>query len=487
MVLAALLGVSAGRFVVEPDSTPFLADFDGSPAEVLKAPIERARRALNSISAGALVGVTRVEIAEPVIAGYLACTPEPARGLLQKIMAGASPRDLITSGAVAPRLLEAVLSDSARRGAIRDVERTGSEPPPPRGSSPTVTEAHAPGASSPSPPREIPSPPAAVNPAETSAQDAGWFSFQLDTGAPAAVAVASPQVPATVPSSPALPAQVVTPMPIVLGLPLQPVLLAPRPDDNGKTRPFSSEMTPAVDRVSDTITEGVFNDSGTLQGLGLPEVGAAAQPMPAPTPEVASPPKSPAPATVSSPVPPPTSPSALPASSTGPPRPAVAIPPAPPERAETPDALASALTQESAEPPPARPLGATQVMATVSLPSSPAVITAASPRESGAAPEGREGAPRSTLTSQAEIKAGDAVAARMSKSGLRSRTVEVVQVPIVKPTRPKAQPNPNSWSGWLVPALLAFAVAYGLVTHFKSELVRLFASPAPSSAPASPR
>ncbi len=89
MVLAALLGVSAGRFVVEPDVTPFRADFDGSPSEILKAPIERARRALSAISAEALVAVTRVQISGSVIDGYLACTPEPARGLLQKVMAGA--------------------------------------------------------------------------------------------------------------------------------------------------------------------------------------------------------------------------------------------------------------------------------------------------------------------------------------------------------------------------------------------------------------
>ncbi len=49
-VLAALLGVSAGRFTVEPDATPCRVDFEGTAAQILKAPIERARAALNSIS-----------------------------------------------------------------------------------------------------------------------------------------------------------------------------------------------------------------------------------------------------------------------------------------------------------------------------------------------------------------------------------------------------------------------------------------------------
>ncbi len=140
-VLAALLGVSAGRFVIEPDASACRADFDGTPAEILKGPVERARKSLNSISAGALVGVTRVQIAAPMIEGYLGCTPEPARGLLQKVIAGASPRELITSGSVAPRLLEAVLSDAARRGAIIGIERVGDEPLPLRGSLPPLAAA----------------------------------------------------------------------------------------------------------------------------------------------------------------------------------------------------------------------------------------------------------------------------------------------------------------------------------------------------------
>ena len=271
-MLAALLGVSAGRFVVEPDITPFRGDFEGLPAEILKPPIERARRALSAISAGALVGVTRVQIAPLAIEGYLACTPEPARGLLQKIVAGASPRDLITSGSVAPRLLEAVLSDAARRGAIKDVERTGSEPSPPR-----AARCHPSSRSAletsiiPSPVREIRagSPPATSKPPETSEEDAGWFSFQLDTGAPAAVAE-----------------RAVARAGLALGGRTFETgercrrAAEPQPapvEGHGKALPFSAEVTPSVDRLWDTITEGVFNDPGTLQGVGeLPEVAVAA-------------------------------------------------------------------------------------------------------------------------------------------------------------------------------------------------------------------
>ncbi|HKO53894.1 MAG TPA: response regulator, partial [Polyangiaceae bacterium] len=196
-VLAALLGVSAGRFVVEPDATPCRVDFQGTAAQILKAPIESARAALNSLSAGALVGVTRVEIATNIIEGYLPCTPEPARGLLEKMIAGASPRELITSGSVAPGLLEAVLSDIARRGAITSIERVGEEPAPLRGSTPPSPRPPSPlalTASLPAPTAslpELPSLPALTSPSlpapklaptpslapkadDVNAEDAGW-------------------------------------------------------------------------------------------------------------------------------------------------------------------------------------------------------------------------------------------------------------------------------------------------------------------------
>jgi DNA-binding response OmpR family regulator len=452
VVLAALLGVSAGRFVVERDITPFRGDFEGLPAEILKAPIERARRALASISAGALVGVTRVQIAPLAIEGYLACTPEPARGLLQKIMAGASPRDLITSGSVAPRLLEAVLSDAARRGAIVDIERTGSEPSPLRGSLPPPSEERARDSIIPSPVREITGSPA-TKPPETSEQDAGWFSFQLDTGAPAAVAQSQP-VAALEPEAKLL---------------AQPVKV----EEQAKRLPFSAEVTPSVDRLWDTITAGAFNDPGTLQGVGeLPEVAVAAAPPPTPTPN-------PAPRTL-------VGLSAVPTAKV--PRPGVA-----PKIEETPedlDALESALTDSSPLPAPARSVGATQVMAAVALPLVSA-DAAEAPRSDDASDasvvsEARPASPHSTLPSQEEMKTAAAVAADAAKSEPHPRSVRVVQVPPAKPA-PAAKPSANSWSGWLVPALLAFAVAYALATHFKADLVGFFASPALSPPPASSR
>ncbi|MET0791971.1 MAG: response regulator, partial [Polyangiaceae bacterium] len=377
-VLAALLGVSAGRFTVERDGTSCRTDFEGTAAQILKAPIDRARHALNSISAGALVGVTRVHVARPTIEGYLACTPEPARALLEKIIAGASPRELITSGDVAPRLLEAVLSDVARRGAISKIEREGSEPSPPRGSGPPVAlpvpEPASPAVAevaAPVPPPTFQAQPAPVVAAkvsltpspraaapDVSAEDAGWFSLQVDSSAaPAAVE----PVPAPVPVLAPAPAPVRAPTPA---------------EPKSSALPFSSEVTPSVDRLWEKITEGVFSAPGTLQGVGLPAV--------APAP---SQPPSAAPAAPALPEPVMSAPSSA--------APAVALPAAPPSvprphRPSSPDeldALANALTEESPSPSPvlaAEAPNTTQVMATVSPPVTepvepPPPLTAAEP------------------------------------------------------------------------------------------------------------
>jgi DNA-binding response OmpR family regulator len=117
-VLAALLGVSAGRFVIAPSNFTVRADISGSLSEVLKEPIRRARAAQRALRSETLMRVDKIEIDRDALAGYLPVTPEPAVQLLERLAAGEAPRDLILSGEVAPRLLESVLSDVIRRGAV---------------------------------------------------------------------------------------------------------------------------------------------------------------------------------------------------------------------------------------------------------------------------------------------------------------------------------------------------------------------------------
>jgi DNA-binding response OmpR family regulator len=224
-VLSMLLGVSAGRFVVEPDDSPCRAELSGSLYEQLAGPVARARAAQRALSAGALASVTRVAFDSARVGGYLECTPEPAQSLLRELITGASPRDLLTTGRAPARLLEAVLSDFARRGGILIVETAGgiedisqtrippaAEPnlarlsipqtqaqpelqpapaaapasePVPAVATAIVDEAElAPPVSQRKPPAIYSQPPDA----ELESADAGWFTFQIDSNKPPEVA-----------------------------------------------------------------------------------------------------------------------------------------------------------------------------------------------------------------------------------------------------------------------------------------------------------
>ncbi|HYP75514.1 MAG TPA: response regulator [Polyangiaceae bacterium] len=439
-VLAALLGVSAGRFTVEPDSTPCRVDFEGSAAQVLKAPIERARAALSWISAGSLIGVTRVRVATETIQGYLGCTPEPARGLLDKLIAGASPRELIANGAVAPRLLEAVLSDLARRGALLEVDRIDQPaalPPPEEPARETAVFVSLP------PPPSLPMPPlvvASLQGARTSltpslapkvddvtAEDAGWFSLQLESSRPPPPALSEPPAPAAfVKSAPEPEPAATARAELVREVPAPPPASAPPVEQKPQGLPFSTEVTPAVDRRWEKITEGVFSDSGTMRGVGMPEVARSPSLLPAPTG-----------AEPASPLPPPIAP----------PRPKL-------PSVEELDALASALTEASPSPEPVAQIAPVEVPAT--------------PEEAAAPKEPAEPAPavelpaamNSTLVSRVDSRPPHASSSRIS--------------PLKTPTpsaRVPAPPNPNAGSFiWLVfVAAAAFAVAYFVITYYRMQ------------------
>jgi CheY-like chemotaxis protein len=131
-VLAALLGVGAGRFVVSPvaagEAVTFRADLEGTLAEQLLPPIASARAAQRLLSGADLVKVGRVRIDEERLGAYLAATPEPARTLLRTLAAGASPSSMITSAQASARLVEDVLCDAAAHGAVLEIaDRAGGD------------------------------------------------------------------------------------------------------------------------------------------------------------------------------------------------------------------------------------------------------------------------------------------------------------------------------------------------------------------------
>ncbi|HEY3254042.1 MAG TPA: response regulator, partial [Polyangiaceae bacterium] len=457
-VLAALLGVSAGRFIVEPDTSHCRLDFEGTAAQILKAPIERARAALSSISAAALVGVTRVEVAANTLEGYLGCTPEPARSLLAKIIAGASPRELITSGSVAPRLLEAVLSDIARRGAITSIERAGDEPAPMRGSSPPSPAVQS--LSLPSPPVVSPSLPSlpAVSPSlaaprvapmpslapkadDVTAEDAGWFSLQLDSSRPPP----PPAEPVNVHVPVDVPAPVLSPPPAAASE-MAPAS-APPVSQKPKGLPFSSEVTPATDRRWDRITEGVFGAAPeTLQGVGMPEVARSPSVVPAPIVAVA--------------------PVAAAVEPAKPPRPDPAPARSKLVSVEELDALASALTEPSPSPVPVvEPEPEPQPDPDAA---EAATVAAPAPRVSEAPTAPPVSASPASAPAPAELQATLVSRLESQPPNASSRVS-----PLKTPTPPARVPAASANAGWLIRLVFvagaAFAVAYFLVSYYRMQ------------------
>jgi DNA-binding response OmpR family regulator len=118
-VLASLLALGAGRFVVAPAAgEPLSGNLGGTLDEQLLPHLANARAALRLLSGASLVSIERVDLDEERLEDFSEATPEPARTLLRTIAAGASPRALVTSGQASARLLEDVLAMAAARGAV---------------------------------------------------------------------------------------------------------------------------------------------------------------------------------------------------------------------------------------------------------------------------------------------------------------------------------------------------------------------------------
>jgi DNA-binding response OmpR family regulator len=252
-VLASLLGVSAGRFVVEPDSSPCRNEFSGDLPTVLARPVAVAREALAKVAERSLVRLERLELDRELVEAYLACTPEPAASLTRRLLAGESARELVLSSDVAPRLLEAVLSDIARRGAVRDAVLLPSASAPPRPMDAGAPPPSSPGDEAPLSAEEVrsapqpdsdsvPTGPSAAD--EVNREDHGWFSLAVEPSA---------EPPPVAPAEPG-PAPFTTSEP-----PLRVVGDEPR-------LPFSDQPTPGDWQAGPLFAFG--GESGTLRGVG---------------------------------------------------------------------------------------------------------------------------------------------------------------------------------------------------------------------------
>lgn len=124
-VLDALLGVSAGRFVIAPSTAQCRDEIRATLDDALGPRIRRARALVQILEGRFIDRIDALVIDPETIGAYVDATPSPARALLEKLLDGVPPREIAEADDAARAVLELVLADIARRGAIREVWRDG--------------------------------------------------------------------------------------------------------------------------------------------------------------------------------------------------------------------------------------------------------------------------------------------------------------------------------------------------------------------------
>ena len=119
--LPQLLGVTAGRFTVTDGTAQVRATIKGASGKALFEAAERLGAQIDAVGGGAIAAVETIRFDEDVLASVVAVSTPDVVSVAKKLEQGTSPRALLTSGDCAPSLLESVLADLARRGAISAV------------------------------------------------------------------------------------------------------------------------------------------------------------------------------------------------------------------------------------------------------------------------------------------------------------------------------------------------------------------------------
>jgi DNA-binding response OmpR family regulator len=121
-VIAAMLGVGAGRFTVTTSTSKLDTQLDGNLAAQLAKPIARARAATALLTGAGTMKASQVLLDEDMLDDYLKAMPEQARKVAMRIGNGTSPRALVLEGACAASLVEDIVNDLASRGIVKGIE-----------------------------------------------------------------------------------------------------------------------------------------------------------------------------------------------------------------------------------------------------------------------------------------------------------------------------------------------------------------------------
>lgn len=121
-VLGALLGITAARFSVITDREGCDSMFSGSLSDVLRPSALRARAAQRLLCGQKLAMVERLTLAPDVFGAQVPLLPLSLRPLAEELLRGAAPKTLLASGVAPAHLLESLLLDLARRGAVLSIQ-----------------------------------------------------------------------------------------------------------------------------------------------------------------------------------------------------------------------------------------------------------------------------------------------------------------------------------------------------------------------------
>ncbi|MGC4069671.1 MAG: response regulator [Polyangiaceae bacterium] len=119
-VLQALISVTAGRFSVTPDRDRCEPEFEESLPELLR-PVALRARAAQRVLSGLSLGLVDRLVLEPDAFTHLSLLPLSLRHIAEELSRGIAPRQLLASGAASVHLLESLLADVARRGAVQSI------------------------------------------------------------------------------------------------------------------------------------------------------------------------------------------------------------------------------------------------------------------------------------------------------------------------------------------------------------------------------
>lgn len=117
--LTQLLGVTAGRFSAAASDSAIRASLPGGDSDALLAATAAELGALvDAVSGKRLARVGTLLFDEDVAAAFARTSPPAQRAVVEALMGGTIPRDLLVGGEFEPHVVEEALLDLSRRGAV---------------------------------------------------------------------------------------------------------------------------------------------------------------------------------------------------------------------------------------------------------------------------------------------------------------------------------------------------------------------------------